>query len=1332
MPGNRKIAIVGLVIAACVLSLTGGAGASGLLFNDGFESGNLGQWTASSGVVVQQQEAFSGAWAARATSTSGTAAWAYKSISPSLSELYVDSHFKVVSQANNNVSLVRLRTSTAGAIASVMRRNDGALLFYNEITGVSTAGPVASVGTWHDLEVHVLISGTTSHTDVWLDGTSVSSMTKTDNLGTNAVGRVYLGEPSSGRTFDVAFDDEIVSTSSDVSAPTTPTGLAASAVGSLRVNLSWNASSDNVGVSGYTIYRNGARLGTVDSSTTSFADATVVSGNTYAYSVDAYDGAGNHSPATSPVSLTAVSDIQVPTVPGTLTAIASDSSHVALQWSASTDNVSVVGYTVYRNGAELATVTGGTSYTDATVSPATTYTYTVDAYDAAANHSAASAPASATTPSATDSTPPGTPTDVTAAGSSNDVDLSWSASSDDVGVIGYTVYRNGSVLAVVAAPATAYADFAVSFGVSYSYSVDAFDAAGNHSAQSSPPVSGALVKPIPPDAPTALQASAASYQEVDLSWTAPADSVRVSGYVVYRDGAAIGTVTAPTTSFVDSTVAPSTTYSYTIDAFDGGGNHSAQSAPVAAATPAPPDLTPPSVPAQPIAVASSPMRIDLNWSASTDGVGVTGYTIYRGGTQVATVSGSSMSFSDTTLSPNTAYSYAVDAFDAAGNHSARSATAAATTPPIPDLTPPTTPTSFAVKVVNAGKIDLSWSASTDNVGVVGYTIYRGGSVLSNIGAGSTSFADVIVVGAATYSYAVDAFDAAGNHSPKSNTVTASTPGTVFSDGFETGNMTRWTTSSGITIQSQQVYSGTSAARATTTNGNAYAYKALSPALGDLYFDTRFKFVSQASGNDSVVRLRTATAGAILSILRRTDGNLLYYNEVTGTTTVGPNARLGAWHELEVHVQIAGASSQIDVWLDGARIVGKTDSLGTTSVGRVYIGDPGTGRAFDLVIDDALVSTSPDVTAPTVPGNVSATTIGATHVNVTWTASTDNQALHGYTIYRNGVAIASAGPASTGYADTAAPASATSTYTVDAVDASGNRSALSATATATTPAASPADPTIAAAGDIACDPADVSFAGGVGTATACRQGRTSDLLFDANLAAVLPLGDLQYEDATLAKFFGSYDQSWGRLQSIVRPVPGNHEYLTPGAAGYFAYFGAAAGDASKGYYSYNIGTWHIIALNSECANTGGCGIGSPEETWLRNDLAQSTARCTLAYWHEPRFSSGFHGNDARTSIFWSDLYAAGADIVLNGHDHNYERFAPQTPDGVAAPEGIREFVVGTGGAEHEPPGTLQPNSEAYDGSVFGVLELTLHPTGYDWNLVPASGDTFTDAGNGTCH
>ncbi|HXD09954.1 MAG TPA: metallophosphoesterase [Anaerolineales bacterium] len=294
----------------------------------------------------------------------------------------------------------------------------------------------------------------------------------------------------------------------------------------------------------------------------------------------------------------------------------------------------------------------------------------------------------------------------------------------------------------------------------------------------------------------------------------------------------------------------------------------------------------------------------------------------------------------------------------------------------------------------------------------------------------------------------------------------------------------------------------------------------------------------------------------------------------------------------------------------------------------------------------------------------------------------------------------------------------------------------------TAALAASDPVIAAAGDIACDPRNSNFNGGNGSARSCRQKYTAELLVNTNFSAVLALGDNQYYCGGYQAFLQSYDLSWGNVKSITRPVVGNHEYLDYGgtdctntnadAAGHFQYFGAAAGDPSRGYYSYDIGAWHLIALNSNCSNVGGCGSNSPQGRWLAADLAAHPNFCTLAYWHIPLFSSGDRAS-FNSQQFWETLYKNNADLILTAHDHIYERFAPQTPNGALDTiRGIREFVVGSGGANHTSFSTIATNSEVRDNSAFGILQLTLHPTSYDWQFIPEAGVAFTDSGTMDCH
>jgi hypothetical protein len=289
-------------------------------------------------------------------------------------------------------------------------------------------------------------------------------------------------------------------------------------------------------------------------------------------------------------------------------------------------------------------------------------------------------------------------------------------------------------------------------------------------------------------------------------------------------------------------------------------------------------------------------------------------------------------------------------------------------------------------------------------------------------------------------------------------------------------------------------------------------------------------------------------------------------------------------------------------------------------------------------------------------------------------------------------------------------------------------------------------TVVAVGDIACDPASSSFNGGEGTGTECAMRATSDLALGLDADAVLALGDLQYECGGYEAFLASYDPTWGRLKDITHPVPGNHEYeeaaasgsgdgtdcsAAPDASGYFRYFGDAAGAPGQGWYSFDLGTWHMIALNSNCPLIDGCGGNAPQGRWLADNLAANDRACTLAFWHHPRFSSGRHGSDGSVARMWETLDRAGVDVVLTGHDHGYERFAPLNGAQQVDPAGMRSFVVGTGGRRPRDFPNEEVGSEVRIEDTFGVLQLTLGAQTYGWRFLPTTGEVPLDEGTATC-
>ena len=254
-----------------------------------------------------------------------------------------------------------------------------------------------------------------------------------------------------------------------------------------------------------------------------------------------------------------------------------------------------------------------------------------------------------------------------------------------------------------------------------------------------------------------------------------------------------------------------------------------------------------------------------------------------------------------------------------------------------------------------------------------------------------------------------------------------------------------------------------------------------------------------------------------------------------------------------------------------------------------------------------------------------------------------------------------------------------------------------------------DPVIASAGDLCSTPTDCAPSAAV--------------VNTINPDRVLVLGDNAYPNGSASEYANFYAPNWGPFKSKTNPTPGNHEYQTAGAAGYFGYFSGV-----QPYYSFDLGAWHLISLNSEIAVNN----GSAQENWLESDLAANAGKCILAYWHTPRWaSSSVHASNSTYHQLWLDLYAAGADIVLNGHNHHYERFAKQNPFGVAAADGIRQFTVGTGGRGLYAFGTPIANSEVRNNTTFGVLRLTLHASSYDWQFMPVAGSTFTDAGTTSC-
>jgi chitodextrinase len=906
-----------------------------------------------------------------------------------------------------------------------------------------------------------------------------------------------------------------------------------------------------------------------------------------------------------------------------------------------------------------------------------------------------------TTQTGSDTTPPSDPTNLTAtANGSNRIDLSWTASTDNVGVTNYEIRRDGSTLTTIG-NVTTYADTNVAPSTSYTYTVRALDAQGNQSgfSNNASATTAAGNDTTNPSTPTDLAAVAQSATRIHLTWTASTDNVGVTNYEIVRDGVSLTTVGA-VTSYDDDTVVASTTYAYRIRALDAAGNASGLTAPVSATTPAGPgDTTAPSNPTNLMATAATNGSIGLSWTASTDNVGVTNYEIVRNGSLLALV-GAVTTYTDAATSGGTTYTYKVRALDAAGNTSGYSNDATATSI---DTQAPSAPTNLAATPVSSTRIDLQWTASTDNVSVSNYLIYRGGLLLTTVGA-VTTFSDTTATPGATYSYQVKARDPAGNTSAFSNTAAATTPqGSITLIPTADARVEEANASSNFgTVSPLRVDGGTG------THVESYLTFTASGLTGTVRRAT-LRLYALSGTVDGPTVAPTSTGWS--------ETGITWANKPapTGQAVVDLGAiTTGTWVDIDVTALVTGNGSY------GFQLSGQSTD------GVDFHSKEATNRP-QLVITTG----APDTQAPSAPSNLAASAASPTVVNLTWNPSTDDVAVSNYLVYRGTTLLATLGSTAVSYTDSTVSGGQTYSYTVKARDAAGNVSGASNTATVTTPS-SGGSVTIAVAGDIACATTDANYNSGNGTATACRQKATSNLIVNGGYAAVLALGDNQYNSGSLSQFQASYDPTWGRFKSITHPAVGNHEYGTSNASGYFSYYGASAGDPSKGYYSFDVGSWHLISLNSNCTIVA-CTNGSAQETWLRNDLATHSNFCTLAFDHHARWSSGHDGDNTFMQPMWQDLYDANADLFLSGHSHNYERFAPQNASGgLDNTRGIRQFVVGTGGAFFTGVGSAHANSQVRNNDTYGILKLTLRSTGYDWQFVPEAGKTFTDSGSTACH
>ncbi len=645
----------------------------------------------------------------------------------------------------------------------------------------------------------------------------------------------------------------------DTQAPTIPSGLAASAITTSSFTLSWNASTDNVGVTGYDVYNGAVKVNTSDITATTF-NITGLSPNTaYSITVKAKDAAGNES-TSAPLSVTTndIPDTEAPTVPTGLAASAITTSSFTLSWNASTDNVGVTGYDVYNGAVKVNTSNITLTSFDVTgLAPNTSYSMTVRAKDAAGNEST-SAPLSVTTNDLPDTQAPTIPTGLAASAiTTSSFTLSWNASTDNVAVTGYDVYNGAVKVNTSDITATSFNITGLSPNTAYSMTVKAKDAAGNES--TSAPLS-VTTNDLPdtqaPTVPTGLAASAITTSSFTLSWNASTDNVAVTGYDVYNGAVKVNTSDITATSFAVTGLAPNTAYSMTVKAKDAAGNEST-SAPLSVTTNDLPDTQAPSVPTGLAASAITTSSFTLSWNASTDNVAVTGYDVYNGAVKVNTSNITATSFDVTGLAPNTSYSMTVRAKDAAANEST-SAPLSVTTNDIPDTQAPTVPTGLAASAITTSSFTLSWNASTDNVAVTGYDVYNGAVKVNTSDITATSFAVTGLAPNTAYSMTVRAKDAAGNESTSTSlsvttndipdTQAPTIPSGLAASAITTSSFTlSWNASTdNVAVTGYDVYNG--AVKVNTSNITATTFNITGLSPNTAYSMT--VKAKDAAGNES--------------------------------------------------------------------------------------------------------------------------------------------------------------------------------------------------------------------------------------------------------------------------------------------------------------------------------------------------------------------------------------------------------------------------------------------------------------------------------------------------
>jgi fibronectin type 3 domain-containing protein len=879
-------------------------------------------------------------------------------------------------------------------------------------------------------------------------GSSTENLSTTDllNLQTTLGGQAVpeaLFSPTA-----MSYYSSLVSPA-DTIPPSTPTNLTGTPPTATTANLSWTGSTDNIGVAGYYVLRNGTQI--TSTAQTFFQDSGLTQNTTYVYQIEAFDLGGNVSPPVQ-VSIT-TPNATIPNPPANLTGTAISCQQITLSWSVPPGNIPINSYLLFQGSAPAnLTQTGQLSGTTLSSSvyqltPGTTYYFGVEAVSSGLVSPMA-------TVAVTTLAPPSTPTNLVATpASSVRVGLTWSASTGGMPIASYHVYRGSSasnLAQISATTATSFTDTTVSPATTYYYAVQATDTGGDLSPMSS---TVTAVVPALPAAPTAVTAAANSGSKVTVNWSEATAGMPIASYRVFRGSSPsnlsqVATTTA--TSYIDTSVSASTTYYYAAEAVDTGGDVSPMSTTVAVTTPGLP-----SVPANVAATAPSAVKVSVTWLASTGSLPIASYRVFRGSSASSLVQAATRattSYTDTTVSPATLYYYAVEAVDTAGDVSPMSADVQVTTPVMPSA-----PANLAATAISSYKIGLSWSAPTGGLTISSYRVFRGSSPSNLSQAGTTtktSYTDSSLTPGTTYYYAVEAADSGGDVSPMSGAISATTPVLPSAPAGVTATpissykiSVKWSASTGgLPIANYRVFRGTSAASlsqvATTTN-TSYTDTSLSPA-------TTYYYAVEAADTAGDVSAMSAVVSATSPVLPSAPTNLTATPLSAAKVSLTWSASTGGLPIANYRI-FRGSSPSSLTQLATTTKTSYTDTSVSQATTYYYALE-----AADTGGDVSPMSNTVQVSAPALPPaptGVTATAVSNKQVSLTWSAVTADLPITSYRIYRGSSAtslIQVSTRTSTSYSDTAVTSATTYYYAVQAVDSGGDVSSMSAVVSATTP------------------------------------------------------------------------------------------------------------------------------------------------------------------------------------------------------------------------------------------------------------------------------------------